>query len=161
MKTTDIQKFLKKNKKQLLIALGAVVAIIAIWIVVKKILNKSSKQNQKEEAETETGQQVTPGLNFDELAKRMFNAWISTWGTDENEVYSILGMMNTQADWWYFQERYAAYWNSLPMYERIIHTTAGLGLSGRLISDFRRELNKNELKHCRDILTAKGITPDF
>lgn len=25
----------------------------------------------------------------------------------------------------------------------------------------RSELDANELQHCRDILTAKGITPDF
>ena len=95
------------------------------------------------------------------MAKRMFTAWIATFGTDENEVYSILGQLNNQADWEYLKARYEAYWNSLPTYEQFIHTTAGLGLSGTLVSDMRRELNKTELQRCRDILNGKNIIPDF
>ena len=69
--------------------------------------------------------------------------------------------MQNQADWEYLKLRYESYWDSLPVYEQIIHTTAGLGLSGVLVSDFRRELNKNELQRCRNILTAKNINPGF
>lgn len=160
MKVAEITKFLKKNKTPLLITLGVIVLIIVVWIVVKQ-MRKTNATTQKTEVESMTGQQVTAGLNFDDLAKRMFTAWVSTIGTDENEVYSILDQMNNQADWEYLKARYEAYWNGMPVYEQIIHTTAGLGLSGVLVSDFRRELDKSELQRCRDILTGKGINPGF
>lgn len=158
MKT--INKFFQENKKPLLIALGVIVTVVVVWIIVKK-LRKNNPASQKTEIENETGQTVTQGLVFDELAKRMFNAWISTWGTDEAEVYSILGLMNTQADWEYLQARYESYWNSMSFAEQLVHITVGLGLSGNLVSDFRRELTKKELQRCRDILTEKGINPGF
>ena len=160
MKTTDIKKFFKKNKTPLLIAAGVIVLVVVVWIIVKRT-RKPNSTSQKEKVEDLTGQQVTAGLNFDDLAKRMFTAWISTLGTDENEVYAILAQMNNQADWEYLKARYEAYWNSMPMYEQFIHTTAGLGLTGVLVSDFRRELNKTELQRCRDILAGHGIEPGF
>ena len=160
MKTVEIKKFLEKNKKQLLIALGVILAIVVVWIIIKR-LRKNNPESQKDKVENETGQTVTQGLVFDELARRMFNAWVSTWGTDEAEVYSILGQMNTQADWEYLQARYESYWNSMSFVEQLVHNIGGLGLSGILVSDFRRELNKKELQRCRDILTAKGINPGF
>ena len=160
MKTSDITKFFKKNQKQILIAVGVVVAVVVVWIVVKKVRQNSEKKD-KEKSEDLTGQSVTPGLNFDDFAKRIFSAWVSTFGTDENEVYSILEQLNNQADWDYLKRRYEAYWNSMPTYEQLIHTTFGLGLSGVLVSDFRREFSKKELQHCRDILEGKNITPGF
>jgi hypothetical protein len=69
--------------------------------------------------------------------------------------------MNNQADWEYLKVKYEEYWSSLPVYERIIHTTVGGGLMGVLVSDFRREFSKSELQHCRDILAGKGIDPGF
>lgn len=160
MKATEIAKFVKKNKTPLLIALGVVVAVVVVWIFARRMRNTGTG-NSADTVEKLTGHKVTPGLNFDDLAKRMFIAWISTIGTDENEVYSILKQMNNQADWEYLKQRYEAYWNSLPLYEQVIHTTAGLGLSGVLVSDFRRELSRRELQRCRDILVGKGITPNF
>jgi hypothetical protein len=160
MKTTDIKKFFKKNKTPLLIAAGVIVLVVVVWIIVKRT-RKPNPTSQKEKVEDLTGQQVTAGLNFDDLAKRMFTAWISTLGTDENEVYAILAQMNNQADWEYLKARYEAYWNGMPMYEQFIHTTAGLGLTGVLVSDFRRELSKSELQRCRDILAGHGIEPGF
>lgn len=159
MNTKEIEKFFKKNKKQILVAAGVILAVVVIWIVVKRL--RRSAAVQKEKIEEMTGQQVTAGLNFDDMARRMFGAWVSTFGTDEAEVYSILELLNNQADWEFLKERYSAYWNSMPMYEQIIHTTAGLGLSGVLVSDFRRELNRRELQRCRDILTSKNIQPGF
>jgi hypothetical protein len=158
MKTTDVKKFFKKNKTTLLIAAGVVLLAIIVWVIVRR--TRKGPTAQKEKVEDLTGQQVTAGLNFDDLAKRMFTAWI-TFGTDENEVYSILDQMNNQADWEYLKARYEAYWDSLPMYEQFIHTTFGLGLLGVLVSDFRRELSKSELQHCRDILIGHGIEPGF
>ena len=160
MKTNEITKFLKKHKTPLLIATGVIVVAVVVWIIVKR-QRKSDPKATKEKVEEMTGQIVTSGLNFDDLAQRMFTAWISTLGTDENEVYSILAQMNNQADWEYLKERYEAYWNGLPTYEQIIHTTVGLGLTGVLVSDFRRELNKSELQRCREILAGKHIEPGF
>lgn len=159
MKTNEITKFMRKNKTALLIAAGAIVVAIVVWIIVRR--RKLNPTSQKEKIENLTGQQVNAGLNFDDLAQRMFTAWISTLGTDEDEVYAILAQMNNQADWEYLKARYEAYWNSLPMYEQLIHTTVGLGLSGVLVSDFRRELSKSELQRCRDILVGHGIEPGF
>ena len=160
MKTTEIKKFLKKHKTPLLIAAGVIVLAIVVWIIIKR-QRKSDPKSQKEKVEDLTGQIVTAGLNFDDLAQRMFTAWISMLGTDENEVYAILAQMNNQADWEYLKDRYEAYWNGLPTYEQIIHTTVGLGLTGVLVSDFRRELDKSELQRCRDILIGHGIEPGF
>lgn len=157
MKSNELIKFFKKNKKQLLIAAGVIVVLVVVWIVVRR----SRRTVAKTKIETLTGQTVTDGLNFDDLAKRMLTAWISTFGTDEEEVYAILGQMNNQADWEYLKAAYEAYWNSLPVAEQIIHTTFGLGLSGVLVPDIRRELNKKELQQCRDILEANNITPGF
>ena len=160
MKKQEIADFFKNNKTTILIASAIIAVVIVVWIVVRQV-RKGTSSGQKDEAENLTGQTVTSGLNFNELSKRLFTAWISTWGTDEAEVYSILGQMQNQADWLYLQSRYQSYWSGLPWYERIIHTTAGLGLIGTLVSDMRRELSKKELQKCRDILTAKGITPGF
>lgn len=160
MKTNEIKKFLKKHKTPLLIAAGVIVLAIVVWIIIKR-QRKSDPKSQKEKVEDLTGQIVTAGLNFDDLAQRMFTAWISMLGTDENEVYAILAQMNNQADWEYLKDRYEAYWNGLPTYEQIIHTTVGLGLTGVLVSDFRRELDKSELQRCRDILIGHGIEPGF
>ena len=160
MKTTDLTKFFKKHKTPLLIAASVIMLTIVVWIIIKR-QRRSDPKDQKEKVEGFTGQSVTAGINFDDLAKRMFMAWVSTFGTDEDEVYSILAMMNNQADWEYLKARYEAYWNGLPTYEQIIHTTAGLGLSGVLVSDFRRELNRSELQRCRDILAGKQIEPGF
>ncbi len=156
MKKTDITKFWGKYKTPLLIALGVIVVVV-VWTVVKRMARKAKAAG----IEALTGQSVTPGLNFDDCAKRIFTAWVSTWGTDENEVYSVLGLMNNQADWEYLKVKYEEYWSSLPVYERIIHTTVGGGLMGVLVSDFRREFSKSELQHCRDILAGKGIDPGF
>ena len=160
MKTTNITKFWNKNKTPILVAIAVIVAVVVVWIIVKR-MRKTNPATQKTDVETMTGQTVSNGLNFDDMAQRMFTAWIATFGTDENEVYSILGQLNNQADWEYLKARYEAYWNSLPTYEQFIHTTAGLGLSGTLVSDMRRELNKTELQRCRDILNGKNINPDF
>lgn len=155
----DLQKFLKKNKKTLLIALAVIAVVLVVWIVVRRL--RQSSGTQKSYVEDLTGQSVTAGLNFDQLAERMFNAWVSTLGTDEAEVYSILEQLNNQADWEYLQARYQAYWSTFPAYEQWIHGIFGLGLTGVLIADMRRELNKKELQRCRDILTGKNINPGF
>ncbi len=157
MKFTDITKFWKKNKKPLLVAIGVIVIVIVAWILYKK-LNRKAKKTMIEDL---TGDTLTPGLNFDDLAQRVFMAWISTFGTDEDEVYSVLEQLNNQADWEYLKIKYEEYWDSLPVYEQLIHTTAGLGLTGVLLTDFRREFNKSELQYCRDILTRKNIEPGF
>lgn len=156
MKRTDITKFWGKYKTPVLIA-GGVILVVVVWAVIKRVTRNAGKTG----IETLTGQSVTSGLNFDDCAKRIFTAWISTWGTDEDEVYSVLGLMNNQADWEYLKIKYEEYWDSMPAYEKLIHTTFGLGLSGVLVSDFRREFNKSELQHCREILTGKGIEPGF
>lgn len=157
----DFKKFIKDNKKPLLIALAVIVVVVIIWIIVRKLTKGVTTATQKNKIEDLTGQTVTSGLNFDEMAKRMFAAWVTTIGTDENEVYSILEQLNNQADWEYLQARYQAYWNSMPVYEQLVHTFAGLGLSGILVSDFRRELNRRELQRCREILEGKNINPAF
>ena len=160
MKTNEITKFFKKNQDTILVALGVIVILIVVWIIVKNAIFTGNK-TKKKEIEDSTGQKVTEGLIFSDLAKRMFTAWISTIGTDEAEVYAILGQIKNQADWEYLKVAYEDYWNSLPIAEQLIHTTFGLGLSGVLVADFRRELNKRELQRCREILEGNNITPGF
>lgn len=161
MKTTDITKFVKKNKKMLLIALGVIVAAVVAWIVWKKTKGVDTKD--KELAEQATGQSITPGLNWNDLADRIRRAFSgpSSSGTDEAEVYAVLATLRNQADWEYMKRYWTTYCDSLPWWKRLNDNLMNTGNYKSIIASLKYELSSGELQHCREILQSKGITPDF
>lgn len=161
MKTTDIKKFIKKNKTPLLVALGVVAVLVVVWIIWKK--SKGIDTRDKDLAEQNTGQQVTASINWRDLATRLRAAFggPNSSGTDEAEVYAVLGTLRNQADWEYLKRYWTTYCESLPWWlktkDYLYNTSRYKSLTASLIY----ELDSGELQQCRDILTAKGIMPDF
>lgn len=161
MKTTDIKKFLKKNQKPLLIALAVVVVLVVVWLIWRR--SRGLNINNQQLAEENTGTPVTVSINWRDLAARLRQAFSgpNASSTDEAEVYAVLGMLRTQADWEYLKRYWTEYCNSLSWWQRlndnIMNTTNYKSLTASLIY----ELSNSELQHCREILLAKGITPDF
>lgn len=161
MKTKEITKFLKKNQKPLLIALGVVVVIVVVWIIVRRSRGVIGKD--KELSEENTGQEVTSSINWKDLATRLRQAFSgpSTSGTDEAEVYAVLGTLRNQADWEYLKRYWATYCASLPWWQRLNDNLMNTTNYNSLVASLIYELDSSELQQCRDILTSKGITPDF
>ena len=157
MKTNEITKFLKKNKKQILIAVGILVAVTVVWIVVKKLWQRSENNENPEDI---TGTQVTVGIDFSDLAKRMLQAFTADPGTDEDAVYTILGQLKTQADWVNLKRKYEKAFEELDWFSTHVFSFFER-LTGNLPHDLQSELTKKELARCRSILEDNGITPDF
>ena len=161
MKTSDITKFFKKNKTPLLIAAGVLVVLVVALLVWRKYRGVNS--NDKNDAEDLTGQQITSGMNWKDLAVRLRKAFggPNASGTDENEVYLVLGALRNQADWEYLKRYWTTYCESLPWWQRVndnlMNGTDHKSLTASLIY----ELDNSELQRCRDILADNGITPDF
>lgn len=166
---TDIQKFIKKNKKPLLIALAVLVVVIVV-VLYKKLKSSSSGGGffSDSRIEQETGTSITGSTDFRHLVERLWNAtvahrsvsWVITWwptGTDEEEVYSVLNCLNSQADYMKLEREWVAYYNEQSWYNRKLNMQAESTVPAVLQS----ELTKSELARCRSILEAKGITPDF
>lgn len=158
MKTTDIQKFLKKNQKPLLIALGVLVVAVVVWLVVRNAARRKDSENNN--PETITGTTITIGIDFRELAERMLHAFIDRFGTDEDAVYAVLDQLRTQADWVNLKRKYKEVWKDENWLAQGIHMLISMK-TGNLVQDMKDELNNKELQQCRDILLSKGITPDF
>ena len=162
MKTNEIKKFIKKNRKPLLIALGVLVAVLVVWLV---FFRKSSREekNQQNASEDVTGASLTDGLNWDGLCARLYGAFrgLSSWLTDEDEVYAVLGEMRTAADWDYLQRHWTIWLkkNNYQLERWLVNHY--LGVYDSLIRTMKSELNTDELENCRVILERKNITPGF
>ncbi len=160
MQTTDITKFVKKNKA-LAVALAVVAVLVVCWFVFGKDLwRKLANSKAKSDSENYTGTDTTPYMNFPGLRDRLFRA-ISGPGTDEDEIYSVLSELNTQADWEYLQR----YWENSFDKNNIgwggVILSGMMGASTTLIGTLKSELDKKELQRCREILKGKKITPGF
>ena len=109
MKTKQIADFVKKNKKSLLISLGVVVVLVVVWVIVRR--KKGIDTKEKDLAEQNTGQSITAGINWRDLADRLRAAFSgpNASGTDEVEVYAVLGTLRNQADWEYLKRYWATY----------------------------------------------------
>ena len=157
----NAKKWLSDNKTIVIIA-AIIVAIVATLWAGKKIytwiaskINESKIRNDSEE---HTGTSITNTLQFKLLVERIFDA-VYRLGTNEDEIYNVLAELRTQADWECIKRTWSSFYTSLP---RV--TQVGLQLGGTyptLIGTFQHELNAKEIQRCRDILTDKGITPDF
>ena len=161
MKTKDITKFLKKNQKPLLIALGVLAVAVVVWLVFRR--SRGISADQQHLAEQNTGEHVTVSINWRDLAIRLRKAFSGpgSSSTDEAEVYAVLGVLRNQADWEYLKRYWTEYCNSLPWWQRLNDNLMNTTNYKSLVSALKYELDSGELQQCRDILLSKGITPDF
>lgn len=155
-------KFIADNKKTILIVSAVVLSIIlTIWAgkkVYRWVVSKLNESKNITDAEEHTGTPVTPTLQFKSLMQRLFDA-VYPIGTNEAEVYNVLGELRTQADWECLKRTWYDALRSLPTI-----TQVGLSLGGTkttLIETLYNELDASELARCRNILISNGITPDF
>lgn len=167
MKTTDIKKFLKKNQKPLLIALAVVVVLVVVWLIWKKIRSQKGLKTNSE-IEASTGTPITASLDFYHLVQRLWNATVSyrslpilvSWwpsGTNEAEVYAVLGTLSTPSDYMVLEKTWIEYFRQKSWFVQNLSLQA----EGTIPAILRSELNARELQRCREILLSKGITPDF
>lgn len=159
---TNTGKWLVDNRKKVLIISAVIVAVIVTLWAAKKIYkwaaNKISAAKLKNAAEEHTGTSVTSTIDWSSLFSRMLDA-VYPLGTNEDEVYSVLGELRTQADWEVLKRAWTQWYTGLPTI-----TQFGFRLGGTmptLVETLYKELTSSELQHCREILEAKGISPDF
>lgn len=154
------------------IALGVllILAIAVIWFVSKKIKAAVANARAKANEPPINNANLTPGLNFTELASRLWDATVeyrsmgaASWllfnmptGTNEAEVYAVLGTLRTNDDYLALKKA----WRSLYDQKSGIVTwvTKSQSTLPGCLSD---ELDESELAHCRSILEDNNITPDF
>lgn len=125
----------------------AIVAVAFLWKKISGLWKNSSSSGIFEDLD------VTPSINFSQLALRMYDA-TNRFGTNEEEVFSVLSALQTRADYM----KLCREWSNLYSEKGFWHNlTAQSTLPGTLQS----ELSSKELTRARTILTDKGIAPDF
>lgn len=159
-KITKTIDYLSDPKKGITAAVLLVLVIVAVVLVYKKVKglwNGASAVTVLGDAAIEagTGTSITPSLDFALMCNRLLTAcyWV---GTNEDEVYSVLGMLNTQADYMKLSKAWAQKWSSSGWAVRNV-----MYQSSTLPGLLKSELDSSELAHAREILQSKGITPDF
>ena len=161
-KSQNIMKWADSNKKTIIIVSAVIVSVVlTIWLGKKVFEFVAKKLNQakiKNDSEDHTGSNVTGTLQFGSLASRIIEA-VKGVGTNEQEIYNVLGELRTQADWEALKRTWAAAYAGLGKLAQFTLYAAGCRYS--LTSTLFAELDSDELQHCREILTANGITPDF
>lgn len=159
MKTSKAITFFKENKKTILIASAVVAVVVVVVVLIKKIKAAVIKKNLKDDATTLTGTDLTPGLHIGALAAAILEACGGP-GTDEEAIYGALNQLRTPADWEYMKSAWSAtFAETLKSWQMSLLRLQGISQS--LTATLSNELNRKELQKCRDILSAKGITPDF
>lgn len=157
-KITSTIDYLSDPKKAITAAVLLVLAVAVVaflWKKVSSLWSNSTLQGSMEDAniESNTGSNITGSINFQQLAKRMWDA-TDRFGTDENEVFAVLSCLNTQADYVKLCNAWCSLYVEKGWFNRL---TAKATLPGTLTS----ELSTGELTRARGVLTDKGITPDF
>lgn len=148
-KITSTIDYLSDPRKAITAAVLLVLVIAAIAFVWRKVsgLWKNSSYSVFDDPN------VTSSINFGQLALRMYDA-TNRFGTDEEEVFNVLAVLQTQADY----TKLCGEWTKLYDEKGFWHNlTAKSTLPGTLQS----ELSSIELSRARNILTEKGIAPDF
>lgn len=163
-------EWLSKPANAITVAVLLVVVIAVVVYASNKI--KSAILSAREKANTPQPNQsnLTPGLNFTEMARRLWDATVDyhslgsfsillanmPTGTNEEEVYAVLGMLQTNDDYLALKQAWRSYYDQQSGFTTWV-TNAVSTLPG-VLND---ELNSRELARCRAILEANGITPDF
>lgn len=163
-------EWLGKPANAITVAVLLVLVIAAIWFLSKKIKALIASAREKANAPNINSSNVTPGLNFSELARRLWDATVGyhslgsasifvlnmPTGTNEDEVYAVLGTLRTNDDYLSLKQAWRSYYDMQSGFTTWV-TNAVSTLPG-MLSD---ELNSRELSRCRSILETNGITPDF
>lgn len=170
MNTKKILKSLEDPKTALAAVIVVVVFVfVSVWLFrkVKSLWSGSTLQGVWDDAriQSSTGTLITQSTDFGRLAQRMWEATCGggdfwAFGTDEAEVYAVLQSLNTQADYMKLCTAWESLVASAPWWKKNL-TFAGVQSRSTLQSLLHAELNSSELEHAREILRAKGITPDF
>lgn len=164
-KITSTIDYLSDPRKGITAAVLLVLAIAAVWFFwskIKQLWGGSSLKTTLDNSaiESATGTTITPTLQFHQLANRIWEATVAyAWGTNEEEVYAVLGCLNTPADYIKLENAWVDNYNATSGWNK----TFGTFWQARatLPAVLQSELNGKELAQARSILTAKGITPDF
>lgn len=155
-------KWVSDNKKPILIIVAVIVSIaLTIWIgkkIYAWVVGKINEAKIVNDSEDHTGTSVTSTLQFKSLVVRLIEA-TRLWGTNENEIYNVLGELRTQADWEALKRTWViSYQNANKVAQLSFYIG---GCQSTLIGTLYSELDESELQHCREILQSHGITPDF
>lgn len=155
-------KWIAKNKKPILIAVAVVVAAWITWIIIKRLKIYYKNRVSKTDAETLTGQSITPGLQFDEIIGQIVSAChgFRGWNTNEQAIYSALARLKNQADWEYIQSLWSDGYSTLNKFDSAMAWSI-FGISESLVGTLMNELSSSELQKCRDVLKSNGIDPGF
>lgn len=149
-KITSTIDYLSDPRKAVTAAVLLVLVIVIVAFLWKKI-SQLWKNSSTEGIFEDPG--VTPSINFVQLALRMYDA-TNGFGTVEEEVYSVLSALQTQADYTKLCREWTKLYDEKGFWRNL---TARPTLPGTL----RSELSAKELSRARTILTDKGIAPDF
>lgn len=159
----EITGFLEKHKKPIVTAIVVVVVVALVWGGYKMLSRFLKNKKNAADAEDFTGTEVSSGFPVGDLCAQIAMACRGPfgWKTDEEAIYGALGQLRTQADWVYMQ----SYW-ATNVYSNVSNFGASMAwvfrnISQSLTGTLLSELSSSELQKCRDILTAKGITPGF
>lgn len=154
-------KWITDNKKPILIVLAVLVSIWITYKGIKLIVRYFTDKANKNDAEDYTGSDVTQGLHFNDLVNQIAGACgnIGAFGTDEEAIYGALEALKTNADWVYLKYTWTRMYDSGSRLGQIWQGM--LDITRSLPDTLSWELSSKELQNCRDILTRKGITPNF
>lgn len=163
-------EWLSKPSHAIVVGVLLILVIAAIWFLSKKIKAAIAKAREKANAPQVNESNLTPGLDFSELARRLWDATVDyhslgsfsfllanmPTGTNEDEVYAVLGMLRTNDDYLALKRAWRSYYDQQSGFSNWLSASAS-SLPGAL----SEELNSSELGRCRGILEANNITPDF
>lgn len=174
MKTKKLKaaaEWLSDPAHAIVAGVAVVLAVAAVWLAVSKI--RSAIQNAREDANAPkpNTSNLTPGLNFAELARRIWDATVEykslgvanvlilnmPTGTDEDEVYAVLGTLRTNDDYLALKKA----WRSLYDSKSDLLTWLNPNTVSTLPGILHSELTQSELQQARNILEENNITPDF
>lgn len=145
----------RKGIVALVLLVLVVIAAVFVWKKVRNVTQASSKEKlfSDNEIESGTGTVISGSLDFAHLVSRLWAAVVGM-GTNEAEVYAVLGCLNTQADYMKLCRAWLTHWQESGWFARQATEPT---LPGQL----QAELDKTELAKARNILSGKGIEPDF
>lgn len=163
-------EWLSKPSNAIVVAVLLVLLVALVMFATRKIKTAIANARDKANAPQVNQSNLTPGLNFSELARRLWDATVAyhslgsasillanmPTGTNEEEVYAILGTLRTQDDYLALKQAWRNYYDQQSGFSTWV-TNAVSTLPGML----NDELRSKELARCRAILEANGITPDF
>lgn len=149
--------YLSEPRKLIVVAVLVVVLIIVIYFISKKLKKVASGAGTTlygdSKIESSTGTEITKSTDFTHLFARLWTAMAGI-GTNEEEVYDCLRLLNSQADYMKLCNVWLSRWSGMGFMSKI-------HMKSTLPAQLQYDLTSSELQKCRLILEEKGIRPDF